>query len=146
MRPQSGHRAQHANYETNEEQLCRSTAPCGALSDQCSAAKNTEGRCWCISWSSKVSCGGSVQKHREDLVIEGLFWRHLGAILGCSWCPRTLEGDVDVWVGLINCYVLCKIKEPQENLMIWGLFGRYTGALFLSKNTERRQWFMMLRL
>ena len=45
MRPQSGHRAQHANYETNEEQLCRSTAPRGALSDQCSVAKNTEGRC-----------------------------------------------------------------------------------------------------
>ena len=33
MRHQSGHRAQHAYYETNEEQLCRSTAPLGALSD-----------------------------------------------------------------------------------------------------------------
>ena len=45
MRPQSGHRAQHAYYEMNKEQLCRSTGPFGALSDQWSVAKNTDGRC-----------------------------------------------------------------------------------------------------
>ena len=45
MRPQSGHQAKHAYYEMSKEQLCRSTGPLGALSDQCSVAKNAEGRC-----------------------------------------------------------------------------------------------------
>ena len=35
MRPQSGHRAQHAYYEMSKEQLCWSIGPFGALSDQC---------------------------------------------------------------------------------------------------------------
>ena len=54
MRPQSGHRAQHAYYVMRKE------------------------------------------RHSVDLVIYGLFWRHLGAILRFSWCPRTPRGDIDL--------------------------------------------------
>ena len=45
MRPQSGHRAQHAYYEMSKEQLCRSIGPFGTLSGECPVAKTTEGRC-----------------------------------------------------------------------------------------------------
>ena len=39
-----------------------------------------------------------------------------------------------------------QIKEHRSNLVIWGLFWRHIRAFFLSKNTERRHRFMMLRL
>ena len=107
----------------------------------------------------------SVKEHREETLIcdvevvksnamtkskntGRICWSegYLGDSLGTFLLSKNTEGRR--WFVSWSYKVLwfCKIKEEQEDLMIWRLLGRHTGALFLSKNTKRRWWFMILRL